>query len=128
MAEHNILGRTGEEAAARYLMYAGYHIHALGWRFGHLEIDIVAEWYGCLVFVEVKTRRDERFGAAEEAVDAEKQRRLVRAGNAYLRYHHLDQPARFDIIAVTGERPPFAIRHIEHAFDVPTRTVFGTQP
>ncbi len=124
MATHNTLGRAGEEAAARYLMFKDYHIHAMGWRFGHLEIDIIAEWMGELVFVEVKTRRDERFGLPEEAVDATKQEHLIRAANAYLRYHDLDQPARFDIIAVTGEHPPFSIRHIERAFDVPTRTVF----
>ncbi len=126
MARNNQLGQSGEETAARYLMHKGYTLHALNWRYGHLEIDIVAEWYGELVFVEVKTRRDEQFGTPEEAVDREKQQRLVRAANAYLRQHGADQPSRFDIIAVVGEQPPFDIRHIEHAFDVPTHLVSGT--
>lgn len=123
MALHNLLGHSGEETAARYLMHKGYTLHALNWRYGRLEIDIVAEWYGELVFVEVKTRRDERFGRPEEAVGSIKQRRIVQAAQAYLRRNGLDQPSRFDVIAVVGERPPFRIRHTEHAFDVPTRTV-----
>lgn len=126
MAQHNLLGHSGEETAARYLMREGYTLHELNWRCGHLEIDIVAEWYGEIVFVEVKTRRDERFGAPEEAVGTAKQAHLVRAANAYLRIHRIDSPSRFDIIAIVGERPPFTIRHTKHAFDVPTRTVFGT--
>ena len=81
---------------------------------------------GEIVFVEVKTRRDERFGAPEDAVDAAKQAHLARAANAYLRLHRIDQPSRFDVIAVVGEQPPFRIRHTKHAFDAPTRTVFGT--
>ena len=107
-------------------MHEGYTLHDINWRCGHLEIDIVAEWYGEIVFVEVKTRRDERFGAPEDAVDATKQAHLARAANAYLRLHRIDQPSRFDVIAVVGEQPPFRIRHTKHAFDAPTRTVFGT--
>ena len=58
MADHNELGREGEDEALLYLTQKGYTLLARNWRIGHLEIDIVAEWFGEIVFVEVKTRRD----------------------------------------------------------------------
>lgn len=118
MARHNILGQTGEEAACRYLSHAGYTLLDRNWRDGHLEIDIVAEWYGEVVFVEVKTRRDEDYLPAVEAVDLRKKENLLRAARAYMAVHQLDQPCRFDIITVIGQAPPFRITHRERAFSV----------
>ena len=57
MADHNELGREGEDEALLYLTQKGYTLLARNWRSGHLEIDIVAEWFGEIVFVEVKPRR-----------------------------------------------------------------------
>lgn len=106
----------GEEAAARYLMFQGYSIRSRNWRVGHLEVDIVAEKRGVLVFVEVKTRADDRWGEPQDAVDDEKRRFLVQAANAYLHCYNLEMQVRYDIVAVTGWQPPFEIRHIENAF------------
>lgn len=117
MAEHNDLGRAGEEAAARYLMFRDYSILARNWRAGHLELDIVAQKKGVLVFVEVKTLGSDSLSEPEEKVDFEKRRRIVQAANAYIHYNDLDQQVRFDIISVTGRQKPFAIRHIENAFE-----------
>lgn len=72
MADHNELGREGEDEALLYLTQKGYTLLARNWRIGHLEIDIVAEWFGEIVFVEVKTRRDEHFAPAAEAVTLHK--------------------------------------------------------
>lgn len=119
MAEHNELGHTGEEAAARYLMFHDYSIRSMNWRTGHKEIDIVAEKRGLLVFVEVKSRRDEAYGLPEDAVDEEKIHNLVSAADTYMRYYELDMPVRFDIITVTGLSKPFHIRHIKNAFSSP---------
>lgn len=120
MAQHNQLGWEGEEAACRFLMHGGFRLLHRNWRCGHLELDIVAEWFGELVFVEVKTRRDEVFAEAAEAVTQEKRERIVRAARAYMAFFRLDQPFRFDIVTVVGARPPFEITHIDHAFDVPS--------
>ena len=79
MAEHNDLGRDGEEAAARYLMFHDYSILDRNWRAGNLEIDIVAQKKGVLVFVEVKTQETDVFLEPEDRVGYEKRRRLVRA-------------------------------------------------
>lgn len=116
MDSHLILGALGEEAACRYLMHKGYTLLARNWRVHPLEIDIVAEWFGEVIFVEVKTRSNEDFQDAVAAVDWEKKENLVRAARAFMAYHHLDQPYRFDIITVVGEMPPFTLRHWMNAF------------
>ncbi|MEG1580941.1 MAG: YraN family protein [Bacteroidaceae bacterium] len=119
MAQHNELGKVGEEAAAKYLLLHGYEIRSLDWHCGHKDIDIVAEKPGLLVVVEVKTRSNECFGNAVDAVDNQKIRNLVSAADAYMRYYKLDTPVRFDIITVIGTEPPFEIIHIEEAFTSP---------
>lgn len=123
MAEHNDLGRDGEEAAARYLMFHDYSILDRNWRAGNLEIDIVAQKKGVLVFVEVKTQETDVFLEPEDRVGYEKRRRLVRAANAYIRFHDIDQQIRFDVISVVGHGRPFSIRHIENAFDANSDTL-----
>ncbi len=78
------------------------------------EIDIIAKDKGCLVFVEVKYRRDGRKGDPAEAVDAGKQSRIRRAACQYLYEHPQFQPfpCRFDVVAILGEE----IRVISDAF------------
>ena len=79
-------------------------------------MDIIAEWFGEIVFVEVKTRRNEQFAPAEDAVDIRKQEHLVKAALAYLSENRLDAPYRFDIITVVGTQPPFKITHLRDAY------------
>jgi putative endonuclease len=122
MAAHNELGKSGEEAAVAYLAQHGYSIRHRNWRIHRLELDIVAEKAGCLVFIEVKTRRDTRYIDPQEAVDWRKIRRLSNAADAYVRFFRLNNPIRFDIIAVVGQTPPFQITHIKDAISPPLRT------
>lgn len=112
MALHNELGKEGEAAAVAYLTEKGYEIR-------HRDLDIVAQKDGTLVIVEVKTRRDNRFGHPEEAVDNRKIRSIVASADAYVRKFALDLPVRFDLITVVGMQPPFQIEHIEEAFFPP---------
>ena len=85
----------------------------------HDEIDIIAGRPGVLIFVEVKTRRNERCGRPFSAVNQEKQKRLSRAAVNYLKERKLrPQQIRFDVVEVIGEagKGPPEIRHIENAF------------
>lgn len=116
MAEHNLLGKEGEDIAARYLQRNGYTIRHRNWHFRRLEIDIVAEKDGQLIIVEVKTRRNENYGLAEDAVDNRKIRHLVSATDCYLKKFQIDLPVRFDVVCIIGTQPPFQIEHIEEAF------------
>lgn len=117
LAEHNDLGQAGELAAAEYLIMKGYQIRERNWYCGHVDLDIVAERFGFLVFVEVKTRSSDAFEAPEEAVDAEKRRHLLKAGNAYILQKKLDEPYRFDVITLVGRPGHFRLRHIKDAFE-----------
>ena len=67
MAQHNQLGKTGEERAAEYLISKGYIIRDINWRSGKMELDIVAYRDKTLVVVEVKTRKNNEFLRPEEA-------------------------------------------------------------
>ncbi|HEX4129780.1 MAG TPA: YraN family protein [Pirellulales bacterium] len=114
------LGARGEDAAARYLRGHGYRILARGKRSRMGEIDIVARDGRTLVFVEVKTRTDRAHGHPVEMVHVDKQRRLTRLALGYMkRYRLLEQPARFDIVAITwpADAPQPQIEHFKHAFE-----------
>ena len=102
-------GRIGEDLAHRYLRGQGCIIVARNYRrrAGQGEIDLVA-WHGpVLVFVEVKTRASDAFGAPETAVDQEKRTRLQYAAREYARRAGIDwDKTRFDIVSVVLTRPP----------------------
>ena len=119
MAEHNDLGKSGENAAVAYLEQKGYLIRDRNWRRGHFELDIVAAKDNELIVVEVKTRSDTLFAAPEDAVDLPKIKRTVRAADAYIRLFQIDTPVRFDIITVVGNDGNFKVEHIEEAFYPP---------
>ena len=119
MAAHNELGKAGEDAAVAYLERKGYLIRHRNWHSHHLELDIVAIDGDELVIVEVKTRTTTDYQEPEEAVNATKILRIVRAADAYIRRFELDMEVRFDIVTVVGTDAPFHIEHIEEAFYPP---------
>ena len=87
MAAHNELGRWGEELAARHLERQGFKILFRDWHCGHRDLDLIAqkEDEDLLVIVEVKTRRNERFGDASLAVTPQKIRSIIIATNAFVK-------------------------------------------
>ena len=119
MAEHNALGKEGEGEAVAYLRDKGYAIRHCNWRAGRLELDIVAEKNGELIVVEVKTRRNEKYGRPEDAVDRLKIRNIVASTDAYLKKFQIDLPVRFDVITLIGANSPYRIEHIEEVFFPP---------
>lgn len=119
--EPESLGARGESFAARYLRRRRYIIVARSQRDSLGELDLVAIDKRTVVFVEVKTRRSTDKGHPADAVHDEKQRRLTRLALAYLRRHNLlDNPARFDVIAIVwpdSARKPSSIEHFKNAFE-----------
>lgn len=116
MALHNLLGNKGEMLAARYLAGEGFAILEYNWRSGHKEIDLIAKERDTLVFVEVKTRRNENYGDARETVTPQKMRNIVTAAEAYIKKKEIDAPIRFDIVAIVGNGDTHEIEHIKDAF------------
>lgn len=117
-------GWDWERVAERQLGAAGYRVLERNFRAVSGEIDFVAEEDGVLCFVEVKGRSGAGFGAPAEAVTAEKQRRIFRAAQIYLRRRRpAETPCRFDVVTIdeSGATPrveilrdafrgPFALR------------------
>jgi putative endonuclease len=116
MAEHNDLGKKGEEIAAGFLAKKGYHILEKNWRQWRNEIDVIAMDGKYLVIIEVKTRQSNYFGEPETAVTRDKQRALIRAANAYVRYKNINCEVRFDILSILISKTSEHIHHIEDAF------------
>jgi putative endonuclease len=111
------LGELGERLAERWLGGRGWRVLHRRFRSGHRDIDLVVERDGTVAFVEVKTRRGDRFGDPVEAVHWRKQRELTRSARVWLdRFGRSNQTYRFDVVGVlvTGER--VRIRHVENAF------------
>lgn len=120
MAEHNDLGAWGEDRAASYLEEQGYVIAERDWTVGKRDLDIIAlsDDKKFLVFVEVKTRRDDELAEPEQAVDAAKMRNLAIAANAYIKMNEVDLPVRFDIISIVSKgKEDRRIEHIVDAFN-----------
>jgi len=112
------VARRGEDAAAAFLERVGMMIEDRNWRTPSGEIDIVARDGDTLVFVEVKTRRSERAGTAEDAVSPAKQQRIVRIARAYLAAHpEAPEALRFDVVALRVLGADRALlRHYRDAF------------
>ena len=108
MAEHNELGKWGEEIASRYLQEKGYVIIERDWKSGKKDIDIIAIDNDVYVFVEVKARQNRMFGEPANAVNYYKMQYLKQAISNYIKYRRLNNNVRFDIVTIVGqigERP-----------------------
>jgi putative endonuclease len=99
------VGRRGEEVAVAYLKQQGYSILVRNWRCSAGELDIVAREGETLAFVEVRTRRGDRYGTPEESITPAKQAKLVELAQTYLQENNLtDQNWRIDVVAVEMDR------------------------
>jgi putative endonuclease len=112
-------GEEAEAAACAFLEDRGMRIVERNFRARGGEIDIVAREKDVLVFVEVRFREGEGFGAPEETVGLAKRRKIVSAARAYLSRVPWNswKEARFDVIAVVGKGPDAVLRHYAGAFD-----------
>lgn len=116
MAEHNDLGKLGEELAVEYLQKDNYQILQTNWVFQKAEIDILAQKGNVLAVVEVKTRSSIEFGLPQDFVKPKKIQLLVKAVNEYIIQNDLDVDVRFDIISVFKNNKTFEIEHLQDAF------------
>ena len=112
-------GRLGEDAAARYLMRAGYQVVERNYRCRAGEIDLVARDGETLVFIEVRARTSTAFGTPEESVTARKQQKMIACALTYLSERgRPDQDWRIDVVAVTLDRGRVSrLDHYQHAIE-----------
>ncbi len=119
MAKHNILGREGEDIAAKYLEQKGYAVLDRDWHCGHKDLDLVVTKDNTIVFVEVKTRTGNEWGDPQDFITDRKIRRIVNSADAYLRFNQVDMDVRFDVISIVAEGGEYKVEHIEQAFFPP---------
>jgi putative endonuclease len=95
----------------RHLLSHGWRIEAHRFRLGHHDLDLVARLGSTVAFVEVKTRRNRRFGAPAEAIGWRKRQVMTWLAEAWRqRFGRPDDRYRFDVIAVENGR-------VEHLAD-----------
>ena len=119
MAQHNNVGKWGEDVAAGFLASKGYAIVDRNCRIGSYEVDIIATKGNVIAFVEVKTRS---IGHEDpvDAVDARRMRRLTRAVDSYVRAHDIRFEPQIDVITIVGTNADNCrLVHYEDAFMPP---------
>lgn len=95
------LGQRGEQLAADQLQANGLEIIARNYHCRTGELDIVARQGETWVFVEVRTRKGNRFGSPEESVTPRKRQHLITAAQTYIQEFALgDVDWRIDFVAI----------------------------
>ena len=116
MASKKVIGDKGEEEACHYLIANGYHILERNWRFGRAEIDIIGQLEEELVFIEVKTRKNNMFGYPETFLSESQQERIHLAAEHFIKERDWKGRNRFDIISIIMDPQKPELEHFEDAF------------
>jgi len=115
-----LIGRWGEELAAQYLKRKKYKIISMGYRCRYGEIDIIAQCRKCIVFVEVKVRKNTDFGAGREFVNRWKIDKIRTTAKLWLSQNETDLQPRFDVIEILAPQGIHTvtplINHLEDVF------------
>lgn len=116
-------GKKGEGLAVSYLKKQDYKIIEKNYKTKLGEIDIIADYKGCICFVEVRARNNQVFGLPEETILKKKQLQVSKAALAYIKRYKLeDKSCRFDVVSIKGvDSPDPEIKLIKNAFDLDSR-------
>jgi putative endonuclease len=112
--QHIETGNAGENLAEEYLIAKGYQILERNFRFKRSEIDLIAEQGGCIVFIEVKTRKSNIFGHPEESINSKKVNKIKQAAEEYLYNIDWKGHVRFDVLSIMISKT----NTIEHLMDI----------
>lgn len=109
------LGRYGEKKALDFLENNGYEILDMNFYCNQGEIDIIAQKDKEIIFCEVKTRRNKKFGNPKDAVDFNKKKHMWYSAKYFLYKNDLmDRYIRFDVIEVFINKDKMFINHIKN--------------
>lgn len=120
MKDKGALGKLGEDEVCQYLIRHGHTILDRNWRYGHLEIDIVALAPDGIHFVEVKSRVAPVQGDPQDAVNAKKQRNIAAAAGKYMSMKGnalgSGMEVWFDVAAVVYDHGSMTVNYFAGAF------------
>lgn len=110
-------GKIGEDIATNFLINNNYKILERNFRSNYGEIDIIGKDNTTIVFFEVKTRKDVRFGRGVEAVNGIKQKHIKSVAKFYLYKNRINNyDIRFDVIEIYINNKKVWINQIKNAF------------
>jgi putative endonuclease len=109
------IGHEGENRAMQYLIDSGYKILERNYRYGRAEIDIICRIDHLIVFVEVKTRKNNAFGYPESFVSDSQAERIMEAADEFTFSKNWEGNIRFDIISIETSMNN-KITHFKDAF------------
>lgn len=111
------IGRFGEEEAVRFLENRDYSIMSRNFSCNQGEIDIVATKGNEIIFCEVKTRSNQKYGYPIDAVNNNKQKHIWNAAEYYLYKNNLiNNYVRFDVIEIYIENSKVTVNQIKNIF------------
>lgn len=114
MYKRHEIGKIGEELAVKYLEQKGYKVIERNFECKQGEIDIIALYKKEIIFLEVKTRTNTKYGTPAEAVDPIKQKHLTKAVKYYLYSRHLENEfVRIDVIEIYLYEEKYRVNHIK---------------
>jgi len=111
------LGDWGEQIAVDYLISNKIKVIGRNIRTGYGEIDIIGQKDGVIIFFEVKTRRTEKFGNPEDAVNYKKKEHMKNSALDFMQSNQdLGMDWRIDVIAIfISEKSKLEIRWVKNA-------------
>ena len=112
-------GKEGEAFAADFLMNLGYRIIRKNFRWRRGEIDIIAEYSGSIIFIEVKNWEFYDISDMEFALNSVKQQKIIQTSRYYLFLHpeFRDYRVRYDLILLRK-----SMTNVEHFINAFTET------
>ena len=113
------LGKWGQRRCEKFLRKKGLKKLASNYSCRAGEIDLImVDKTGAIVFVEVKTRRDESYAAAEDAITKTKQQKIARTARYFLANYNIEnRPYRFDAVTIVlSQNGRDRINHYQNAF------------
>lgn len=114
---HSQLGHQGEQWALDYLLAKNFVLLQRQFRSRWGEIDLIMNDGDTLVFVEVKLRRQSRYGSPLESISKTKQRHLYKTADYYLLKYPYAGPIRFDVVGIVQSKSQINVfQHIENAW------------
>lgn len=115
---HN-LGQTGEDVAEIYLLKKECKIIERNFSCRQGEIDIIAKDKDEIVFIEVKTRTNKKYGEPIDAITYYKKKHIIKSIKYYLYIKNLENAfVRIDVIEVYQKKDGFWVNHIKGAISV----------
>lgn len=109
-------GIYGQNIAKKHLLDKGMSLLEANFRSRQGEIDLIMQDGEYVVFVEVKYRRNLKYGLPREAVGTSKQKKILKAANYYIYLKASEQNYRFDVVEILETKEGTYVNHIENAF------------